>query len=59
MRHTQHPDITAKNTSQYIFASLFGTALGVSICASIGQSAYLALTCFSLLTGECVYCMCL
>eukprot|EP00877_Chromochloris_zofingiensis_P009142 jgi/Chrzof1/4481/Cz14g14240.t1 len=48
-------DITAKNTSQYICASLFGTAAGVCICAYIGQSAALALTCFSILAGTALY----
>ncbi|KIY92039.1 putative UPF0420 protein C16orf58 like protein [Monoraphidium neglectum] len=51
VRDNNIADITAKNTSQYIFASLFGTALGVSICAYIGQSAPLALTSFSLLAA--------
>lgn len=55
VRDNNIADITAKNTSQYIFASLFGTALGVSICAYIGQSAPLALACFSLLTGAALY----
>jgi hypothetical protein len=49
------PDITAKNTSQYIFASLFGTTAGVSICAYIGQSAPLALLCFSGLAWTSIY----
>jgi hypothetical protein len=48
-------DITAKNTSQYIFASLFGTAAGVSCCAYIGQSAPLALLCFSGLAYTSMY----
>jgi hypothetical protein len=48
-------DITAKNTSQYIFASLFGTAAGVSCCAYIGQSAPLALLCFSALAWTSLY----
>jgi hypothetical protein len=48
-------DITAKNTSQYIFASLFGTTAGVSICAYIGQSAPLALLCFSGLAWTSIY----
>lgn len=48
-------DITAKNTSQYIFASLFGTAAGVSACAYIGQSAPLALLCFSALAWTSMY----
>lgn len=52
---TPHPDITAKNTSQYIFASLFGTAAGVSCCAFIGQSAPLALLCFSGLAYTSLY----
>lgn len=48
-------DITAKNTSQYIFASLFGTAAGLSCCAYIGQSAPLALVCFSALAYTSMY----
>jgi hypothetical protein len=48
-------DITAKNTSQYIFASLFGTVAGVSCCAYIGQSAPLALLCFSGLAYTSMY----
>jgi len=48
-------DITAKNTSQYIFASLFGTTAGVSCCAYIGQSAPLALMCFSALAYTSMY----
>ncbi|GBF87876.1 hypothetical protein Rsub_00588 [Raphidocelis subcapitata] len=55
VRDNNIADITAKNTSQYIFASLFGTAFGVSICAYIGQSAPLALACFSALTGFALY----
>lgn len=55
--HPPHtpPDITAKNTSQYIFASLFGTAAGVSLCATIGQSAGLALGCFGVLTTTALF----
>jgi len=48
-------DITAKNTSQYIFASLFGTAAGVSMSAYIGQNPTLALGCFGVLTGTALY----
>jgi hypothetical protein len=53
--HTATTDITAKNTSQYIFASLFGTAAGVSCCAYIGQTAPLALLCFSGLAYTSMY----
>lgn len=52
---TRNADITAKNTSQFIFASLFGTAAGVSICAYIGQSPASALLCFGAMAGVSVY----
>ncbi|WIA40997.1 hypothetical protein OEZ86_004639 [Tetradesmus obliquus] len=55
VRDNNIADITAKNTSQYIFASLFGTTAGVSICAYIGQSAPLALLCFSGLAWTAIY----
>ncbi|KAF6259213.1 vitamin B6 photo-protection and homoeostasis-domain-containing protein [Scenedesmus sp. NREL 46B-D3] len=55
VRDNNIADITAKNTSQYIFASLFGTTAGVSVCAYIGQSAPLALLCFSALAWTSIY----
>ncbi|GLC60268.1 hypothetical protein PLESTB_001592600 [Pleodorina starrii] len=44
-------DVTAKGTSQYIFASLVGTAGGALMCAAVGQSGAAAATCFGLLAG--------
>lgn len=55
VRDNNIADITAKGTSQYIFASLFGTAAGVTMCANIGQSASLALMCFSILAYAALY----
>eukprot|EP00775_Hariotina_reticulata_P009254 gene9254-9420_t len=55
VRDNNIADITAKNTSQYIFASLFGTTAGVSCCAYIGQSAPLAMICFSGLAWTSLY----
>ncbi|PNW84547.1 hypothetical protein CHLRE_03g148150v5 [Chlamydomonas reinhardtii] len=39
-------DVTAKGTSQYIFASLVGTAAGAAMCAAVGQSGAAAAACY-------------
>ncbi|GIL58859.1 hypothetical protein Vafri_13826 [Volvox africanus] len=44
-------DVTAKGTSQYIFASLVGTAGGAVMCAAVGQSWAAAASCFGLLAA--------
>ncbi|GLI59514.1 hypothetical protein VaNZ11_001407 [Volvox africanus] len=44
-------DVTAKGTSQYIFASLVGTAGGAVMCAAVGQSGAAAACCFGLLAA--------
>ncbi|GFR42027.1 hypothetical protein Agub_g2844 [Astrephomene gubernaculifera] len=44
-------DVTAKGTSQYIFASLVGTAGGAVMCAAVGQSGAAAGGCFGLLAA--------
>ncbi|KAG2495233.1 hypothetical protein HYH03_006507 [Edaphochlamys debaryana] len=44
-------DVTAKGTSQYILASLVGTAAGAAMCALVGQSSAIAATCYSLLAA--------
>eukprot|EP00197_Chlamydomonas_leiostraca_P012062 CAMPEP_0202863288 /NCGR_PEP_ID=MMETSP1391-20130828/3979_1 /ASSEMBLY_ACC=CAM_ASM_000867 /TAXON_ID=1034604 /ORGANISM="Chlamydomonas leiostraca, Strain SAG 11-49" /LENGTH=789 /DNA_ID=CAMNT_0049542905 /DNA_START=6 /DNA_END=2372 /DNA_ORIENTATION=- len=43
-------DITAKGTSQYICASMFGTVAGASLCTWVGQDTHAALACYSALT---------
>ncbi|KAG1675383.1 hypothetical protein FOA52_012302 [Chlamydomonas sp. UWO 241] len=48
-------DITAKSTSQWIFASLFGTAIGASMCTTVGQNVPVAMACYSLLAGITIY----
>jgi len=48
-------DITAKSTSQWIFASLLGTAAGASMCTYVGQNAPLALGCYSLLAAVTIW----
>ena len=55
VRDNNIADITAKGTSQYIFASLFGTAAGVTLCAHVGLSAGAALTAFGALTAASLY----
>ncbi|KXZ46824.1 hypothetical protein GPECTOR_40g558 [Gonium pectorale] len=44
-------DVTAKGTSQYIFASLVGTAGGALMCAAVGQSGPAAAACFGALAA--------
>eukprot|EP00798_Chlamydomonas_sp_ICE-L_P028269 gene28268-31374_t len=41
-------DITAKSTSQFIFASLFGTAVGASICTIVQQDFQIAFSCYAI-----------
>lgn len=48
-------DITAKSTSQWIFASLFGTAAGASMCTYVGQNVPLAMLCYSALTAATIF----
>ncbi|KAL6753727.1 vitamin B6 photo-protection and homoeostasis-domain-containing protein [Haematococcus lacustris] len=44
-------DITAKGTSQYICASMFGTVAGAALSGVVGQDTRAALVCFMALTG--------